>query len=168
VSDPRPAARVERLMHAIEETTRAERRQRLLARGSAPDYRDPELFAAVERVLRRAIEERDPDVLLLPELLGDDDEWVLQTHLRFSSHRPVLGPILVFLKRRLLLPLTRWLYEYSLENFQRQERLNRILFACIEELAIENAKLRKIAELHPSAGSGCPELKVEGSKSGTL
>ena len=37
----------------------------------------------------------------------------------------------------------RWLYEYSLENFRRQQRVNRLLFACIEELAIENAHLRK-------------------------
>jgi hypothetical protein len=29
-----------------------------------------------------------------------------------------------------------------LENFRRQQRLNRIVFACLEELAIENAKLR--------------------------
>jgi hypothetical protein len=46
-------------------------------------------------------------------------------------------------KRRLLLPLTRWLFEYSQENFRRQDRLNRVLFACIEELAIENARLRR-------------------------
>jgi hypothetical protein len=39
----------------------------------------------------------------------------------------------------------RWLYDYNRENFRRQERVNRILFACIEELAIENAKLRRIA-----------------------
>ena len=44
---------------------------------------------------------------------------------------------------RLLLPLTRWLFEYSQENFRRQDRLNRVLFACIEELAIENARLRQ-------------------------
>ena len=51
---------------------------------------------------------------------------------------------LIFLKRKLLLPISRWLYEYSLENFRRQQRVNRMLFACIEELAIENAKLKKI------------------------
>ena len=35
----------------------------------------------------------------------------------------------------MLLPLTRWLFEYSQDNFRRQHHLNRILFACIEELA---------------------------------
>jgi len=134
-------------MREIEDDLRRERRARMIAKGAPSEYRDAELFAAVERVLRRAIESRDHDAVLLPELLPDDDEWKLQTRLLFSSHRPVIGPAVVFFKRRVLLPVTRWLYEYSLENFRRQERLNRILFACIEELAIENAKLRKIAEL---------------------
>jgi len=140
-------------MDSLEETTRTERRKRLLARGGASDFRDAELFAAVERVLRRAVEERDPDALLLPELLGDDEDWVLQGHLRFSSHRPVIGPIIVFLKRRLLLPLTRWLYEYSLENFRRQQRINRLLFACLEELAIENVRLSRMV-------TGGPHLRT--------
>ena len=138
---------VERVMREIEDDLRRERRARMIARGAPREYRDAEVFAAVENVLRRAVESRDHDAVLLPELLGDDAEWRVQTRLRFSSHRPVIGPLVVFVKRRVLLPITRWLYEYSLENFQRQERLNRILFACIEELAIENAKLRKIAEL---------------------
>jgi hypothetical protein len=75
--------------------------------------------------------------------MSDEKEWELQTHLRFSSHRPILGTLIVFVKRWVLLPVTRWLYEYSLENFRRQQRVNRILFACLEELAIENARLRQ-------------------------
>ena len=152
---------VERVMREIEDDLRRERRARMIARGGPSEYRDAEVFATVERVLRQAVEGRDHEAVLLPELIPDDEEWKLQTRLRFSSHRPVIGPLVVFVKRRVLLPMTRWLYEYSLDNFKRQERLNRILFACIEELAIENATLRKIAGLPPSAGSGCPEL-VEG------
>ncbi|OFW24730.1 MAG: hypothetical protein A3H97_20125 [Acidobacteria bacterium RIFCSPLOWO2_02_FULL_65_29] len=133
-------------MREIEDDLRRERRARLLEKGAPEDYRDADIYAAVEAVLRRAVETRNHDAVLLPDVLGDEDEWKLQTRLRFSSHRPIVGPIVVFLKRRLLLPITRWLYEYSLENFQRQQRVNRILFACIEELAIENAKLRRIAE----------------------
>jgi hypothetical protein len=56
----------------------------------------------------------------------------------------VLGGALIAVKRRVLLPLMRWLYEYSLENFRRQRRINTMLFACIEELAIENARLRAL------------------------
>lgn len=134
---------VDSVMREIEGDLRRERRARLLEKGAPEDYRDADIYAAVEAVLRRAVETRNHDAVLLPDVLGDEDEWKLQTRLRFSSHRPVVGPIVVFIKRRLLLPLTRWLYEYSLENFQRQQRVNRILFACIEELAIENAKLRQ-------------------------
>ena len=133
-------------MREIEDDLRRERRARMIAKGAPPEYRDAEVFAAVENVLRRAIESREHDAVLLPELLPDDEEWKVQTRLRFSSHRPLIGPFVVFFKRRVLLPMTRWLYEYSLENFQRQERLNRMLFACIEELAIENARLKKIVE----------------------
>jgi hypothetical protein len=134
---------VDRLMREIEDDVRRARRKRLLARGGAAEYRDPEIYEQVDIVLRRALEARDHGALLLPDFLSSDPDWQLTTHLRFSSHRPVIGPVLVFIKRRLILPLTRWLYEYSLENFRRQQKLNTILLACIEELAIENAKLRK-------------------------
>jgi hypothetical protein len=138
---------VERVMREIEDDLRRERRARMLEKGAPGEYRDAEVYAAVERVLRRAIETRDHDAVLLPELLGDQQDWTLETRLRFTSHRPVIGPVIVFFKRRVLLPLNRWLYQYSLENFQRQQRINRMLFACIEELALENATLRKIAGL---------------------
>ena len=137
-----PAVSVEALMRRLEGDLRNQLRQQLLDRGGAREYTDEELFAVVERVLRHAVEARDHDALLLPALMSDEDEWELQTRLRFSSHRPVLGKLIVFLKRRVLLPVMRWLYEYSLENFRRQQRVNRVLFACIEELSIENARLR--------------------------
>jgi hypothetical protein len=123
---------VDRLMREIEDDVRRARRKRLLARGGAAEYRDADIYEHVDIVLRRALEARDHGA----------PDWQLTTHLRFSSHRPVVGPILIFIKRRIVLPLTRWLYEYSLENFRRQQKLNTILLACIEELAIENAKLR--------------------------
>jgi hypothetical protein len=141
--EPPGRVRVDEVMRALEANVRTELRSRLLARGGPPEYRDEEVFATVERVLRRALEGRDRDVLLVPELSGDETDWRLRTRLTFSSHRPVVGPVIVFLKRRLLLPMLRWLHEYNLENFRRQERINRMLFACLEELAIENAKLRR-------------------------
>ena len=135
--------RVAEVMRDIEDRVRRDRRTRLVARGGPSEYQDQETFDRVEHVLRRALESRDPDVLLLPELVADDHDWRLQTHLTFSSHRGAIGGVIVWAKRRILLPLTRWLYEYSLENFKRQERVNRALFACVEELAIENATLRR-------------------------
>jgi hypothetical protein len=138
---PDEIIRVEPLMREIEDRVRDELRRRLLARGGAPEYQDPEVFRSVDRLLRRAADRPDEHALL-PEFLGPTSDWQLQTHLRFTSHRTVAGPLVLFIKRRILLPLTRWLYEYTVDNFQRQERMNRMLVACIEELAIENARLR--------------------------
>jgi hypothetical protein len=133
---------VDRVMERIEDDVRRARRQRLLARGGARAYQDPAIYEAVDRALRRAVDARTEATLLLPDLLSSDDQWELKTHLDISSHRQGLGALIVFAKRRVLLPLTRWLYEYSLENFKRQQAINRLLYACIEELAIENATLR--------------------------
>jgi hypothetical protein len=138
-----PGVSVERLMRELGADISGERRARMPARGGAPDYRDPELFANVEAIFRRVLDGRDHDTLLLPELLDVADDYTLQLRLRYTSHRPLIGPVLIFIKRRLLLPINRWLYEYSLENFRRQQRVNRLLFACIEELAIENARLQQ-------------------------
>jgi hypothetical protein len=140
---------VEHLMRQVEDDVRQMRRKRLLARGGAAEYTDPALYAAVDEVLRRAIDARDHEALLLPDFLSSEADWNLSLHLKYASHRPAVGGLLIALKRRILLPLTRWLYEYSLENFRKQRRINAVLFACIEELAIENARLRR--QLGPSA-----------------
>ena len=106
----------------------------------------------MESVLRQAVFDRDREALLLPELMSDEDDWWLETRLHLASHRPVVGGLIVCVKRRVILPLVRWLYNFSLENFRRQRHVNRLLFACIEELAIENAKLRRdVAELRGTA-----------------
>jgi hypothetical protein len=110
---------------------------------AASGYQDPEIFDRVRAVLQRAADERDPAALLLPDILGSDEEWALDPHLRLSSHRRRSGGAILFAKRRILLPLTRWLFEYTREHFRRQERINRMLMACVEELAIENARLRR-------------------------
>ena len=104
---------------------------------------DAELFAAVEQILRGAIDDAEHGTLLLSELLAGRPELNLEPVARMSSHRRVIGPLVLFVKRRLLQPLSRWLYEYSMDNFERQARINRVMFAAIQALAIENAKLRK-------------------------
>ena len=127
-------------MQQIESDVRAKLRRRLIRHGM-PAYEDEKVFERVRALLQHAADGRDLDVLLLPELLGDEVEWSLEPNLKLSSHR-ASGPIILFVKRRVLLPLTRWLFEYSQDNFRRQDRLNRILLACVEELAVENARLR--------------------------
>ena len=78
--------------------------------------------------------------LLLPELLGDPATWRLETAIRYDSHRgSAAGGLIIFVKKRLVLPLVRWLFEYSRDNFERQRRVNAVLFACVQELALETA-----------------------------
>ena len=131
------------LMDDIERDVRNRLRRHIIKRGGAAEYEDEAIFERVRAVLGRAVDERNPEALLLPELLDSDVEWELQTHLRLTTHRPVVGRFILLAKRRLLLPMTRWLFEYSQENFRRQQRINAVLFACIEDLAIENARLRR-------------------------
>jgi hypothetical protein len=137
---------VKNVMREIEDDVRHMRRKRLLARGGAGEYRDPLIYAGVDDVLRRAIDARDHDALLLPDFLSSEADWNLSLHLKYASHRPVIGAPILWVKRRVLLPLMRWVYEYSLENFRRQRRINTVLFACLEELAIENSRLRRTLE----------------------
>ena len=149
--------RVDEVMGEIERDVRARLRRHLLKKGGAADYEDQEIFDAVHALLSRAVDGRELDATLLPELVDGDVDWRLQTHLNLSTHRPAAtGRFILFAKKKLLLPLTRWLFEYSQENFRRQDRLNRILFACIEELALENAHLRRTIETAASASAGKP------------
>jgi hypothetical protein len=135
---------VKAVMNEVEGGVRRRLQDTLVKRGGAPEYRDETIFESVRAVLSRAADERNLNALLLPELLGGDLPWELRPDLSLSTHRRTLyGRVILLAKRRLLLPLTRWLFEYSQENFRRQHHLNRILFACVEELAIENARLRR-------------------------
>ena len=59
----------------------------------------------------------------------------------YDNKVAVAGGAIIWLKQKLLLPITRWLYDYSRENFARQERLNFVLMACLQQLAIENVRL---------------------------
>ena len=147
--------RVDAVMGEIERDVRARLRRHLIKRGGAADYQDEAIFDAVHAVLARAVDERNLDAALLPELIDGDVDWRLQTHLNLTTHRPGLaGRCILFVKKTLLLPMTRWLFEYSQDNFRRQDHLNRILFACIEELAIENSRLRRKVEETASASAG--------------
>ena len=148
--------RVDAVMGEIERDVRARLRRHLVKKGGAADYQDEEIFDAVHALLARAVDERNLDATLLPELVDGDVDWRLQTHLTLTTHRPVVGRFILFAKKKLLLPMTRWLFEYSQENFRRQDHLNRVLFACIEELALENAHLRRKIETAASAPVGKP------------
>ncbi len=145
---------VSRVMADIRMRASAELRQRAFDRGNTPEFSDAELFDLVERVLRGAVDDSDRKVLLLQEIIAGDKDLALEPSARLASHRPVVGPLIVFVKRRLLQPLTQWLYEYSMDNFRRQAQINRIMFAALQALAIENARLR--LELDGKTGTRRP------------
>ena len=133
---------VTRVMADIRQRANAELRERTFDRGNTPEFSDAELFDLVERILRSAVDESDRKVLLLPEIISGNKDLTLEPSARLTSHRPLVGPLIVFVKRRLLQPLTQWLYEYSMDNFRRQAQINRILVAAVQAWAIETARLK--------------------------
>ncbi len=137
-------------MAELHERVRGRLRERLLSHGASRDFEDPAFFAEVERVFQSAISTGDAQTLILPELLGDRETWRLQTAMRYQSHRTSgVASLFIFVKRRMMMPVLRWLFEYSRDNFERQRRVNDVLFACVQELAIENARLRR--DMHTAA-----------------
>ena len=137
---------VDEVMSELQARVRERLRSELLRHGASPAFEDPALFADVEALLRRGTESASPPALLLPALLGDPDTWRLETRMQYRSHREGAGPFIIFVKRRLLMPVFRWLFEYSRDNFERQRHMNAVLAACVQELAIETARLRR--DLH--------------------
>ena len=136
----RPWIATEDLMAEVRARVRVEVRARLV-RSGVREFEDEAVFLAAEQLLERALQQRDRPLLLLPELLDDEDDWRVNPSLRLASHRPIAGGAIIWLKQKLVLPVTRWLYDYSRENFARQERLNFVLMACLQQLTIEHAQL---------------------------
>jgi len=132
------------IMSDLRQRVRDRLRDELRQQGASPAFEDPRLFAEVDSLLRRAAEVGDADALILPEVLGDPSSWQLQTAIHYQSHRgPGQASFIIFVKRRILMPMFRWLFEYSRDNFERQRRVNQVLFACVQELAAETARLRQ-------------------------
>lgn len=132
-----------RIADEVRVRVRERLRVELRRHGASDALDDPAVLDAVEALLRRAVDQRHPGAVLLTEVLGDPAVWHLETGLNFSTHRsgPV-GRVILFVKVKILLPMFRWLFEFSSENFARQQRVNQLVFACVQELAIENARLR--------------------------
>jgi hypothetical protein len=134
---------VDAVMADVESRVRERLRDSVLRHGGSRAFEDAQLFAEVERLLYRASDVGDPGALILPAFLGDPETWHLDTAIRYKSHRSgAAARTLLFVKRRLLMPVLRWLFEYSRDNFERQRRVNHVLLACVQELAIEQSRLR--------------------------
>ena len=143
-SDTTVAVPVDAVMADLQGRVRERLRADLLRHGASPAFNDPELFADVERLLHAGVDVSASPALLLPELLGDPATWRVETALRLDSHRSsAAAGVILFVKKRLVLPIVRWLFEYNRDNFERQRRVNAVLFACVQELALETARLRR-------------------------
>jgi hypothetical protein len=139
-----PAVPVDDVMAELQDRVRVRLRDELLQHGASRSLEDPQVFAEVERLLRQAAGRTSTRALILPEVLGDPGTWRLEPALGFPSHRGALAATVIrTVKQRVLMPAFRWLFEYSHDNFVRQQRVNHVLFACVQELAIQNAELRR-------------------------
>jgi len=128
-------------MDDVRRQVRADLRARLVAHGAAEEFSDPQVFDQVDALFRRTLARDDRARLLLPDSL--DQPWAPDLALRLSTHRPgPVGSSILFVKRRVLQPVMRWLFEYALENFRRQDRVNVALMACLQSLAADHVKLR--------------------------
>ena len=136
-------ASTDQVMAELQGRVRERVRAELVRHGASAALEDPALFADIDTMLRAAIERSQPAALLLPELLGDPSTWRLDTAIKYQTHRGAAGAPIIFVKQRLLMPLLRWFYEFNRDNFERQRRINQVLFACVQELAIELAKQRR-------------------------
>jgi hypothetical protein len=131
---------VDEAMKEVRTLVRARLRAELERTAPGSPLLSDELFDEAEAIYRKALARRG--LLMMPALLLDESEWELATNLRFASHRPVTGRLVLFVKKHMVLPLTRWLYEYSRDNFERQARVNDTLMATIETLVAEVLTLR--------------------------
>ena len=144
-------------MAELHRRVRERLRTQLTDAGNSPAFDDPEIFAEVEALLRAAAATPEARPLVLPELLGEPHTWRLSTKMQYQSHR-ARGPasVILAIKRRILMPMFRWLFEYSRDNFERQRRTNHVLFACVQELAIESALLRREIRRLSASGTDIP------------
>lgn len=148
-----PDVKVDAVMAELQEQIRARLRDELVLHGASPALAEPAVFADVERVLRRATRTADGRSLLLPELLGDPSGWRLEPAMKIGSHRgPLAASMIRAVKQRLIMPAMRWLFEYTHDNLARQKKVNDVLFACVQELAIQNAVLRRDMERRAAEG----------------
>lgn len=135
---------VDTVMTELQGRVRERLRANLLDRGASRAFEDPAVFAEVEALFQRAVNTTDTSTLILPELLGDPATWRLSIGAPYRSHRSTgAASIILFVKRRIMMPILRWLFEYSRDNFERQRRVNYVLFACVQELAAETTRLRQ-------------------------
>lgn len=126
------------------------------------DERDGEVYAQVKKVFQAAHEALSPGTPFYPQVLGLEDDWEVPSALGWGTHRGRIGALIVWVKKRILFPLNRWLYSYTWHNLHRQQKLNVLLLSAVESLAVSHARLRQeIDELRPRAPQAIPPKATE-------
>ena len=138
-----PSIDVDAVMAELRTNLREDVRRRLQANGASEDLNNKAIFQVVDAILNQAVNDAKPGTLLLPELFDSPTSSKLEISVSYQTHRGLIGRVLVRpIKRRILMPIFHWIFEFSRKNYDRQNKINQILFSCIQVLAIENAKLR--------------------------
>ena len=147
VSEPREPVSTEAVMTEVRDQVRADLHARLVAQGGGADFDSRATFDEVDRLIAAAVAHDDPRALLIPARLPDP--WRPALSLDLPGHRGgVAGRAIHFAKAKLVLPVVRWLYEYSAENFRRQQQVNVALMACLQAIAADHARLKaRVADL---------------------
>jgi hypothetical protein len=109
---------------------------------------DDEIRAETGMWLTEVLIDRTHEDSALRHYLDTIGEWRQQLHPNFSTHRGFFGRIFLWIKKKILYPPFRWIVEQGEVNAWRQDRLNLSLLDLIEELALENGRLKaRLAKL---------------------
>ena len=140
-------------MEDIRARIRDDLHARLIGHGAKDDFDRRAIFDEVDRLFSQALAHDEPRALLLPARF--EEPWRPKLSLEFPSHRGGLAAGAIrFAKRRVVLPMVRWLFEYALENFRRQDRVNVVLMATLQTLAADHARLEaRLAALERRTGA---------------
>ena len=112
VSDGSPVS-TEAVMEEIRGRIRDDLHARLVGHGARDDFAERAIFDEVDRVFAQAMAHEDPRALLLPARL--EEPWRPLLSLEFPGHRGRLaaGADPLRQERGCVLPVVRWLFEYS-------------------------------------------------------
>ena len=109
---------------------------------------DDEIRSETGLWLSEVLVDRAREDSALRHYLDTIGDWRQQLHPNFSTHRGFFGRIFLWIKRKILYPPFRWIVEQNEVNAWRQDRLNLSVLDLIEELAMENGRLKaRIAKL---------------------
>ncbi len=152
---------------AIMEDIKKSIRERIITSTSA----DADILREIDDTFRHAVSLENTDNLFLSRYMRYNEDWCIDKPFIHTSHRRFIGPVIVFIKKILITPLTRWLFLYTSERFKRQQRNNEILLAYAESLTIKHFELsQRVRELEKrleTFNKGPSEIMIEQERKDT-